>query len=364
MVLILDPRSAPIPGGDPEPGETPVPGPGETPTPGPGETPNPTPADLNSIDWRTDLESIKLSLSIYQLFTGSGLEFDGYEFLISAARNERDLNDPYYGQFNLENRYINFANNLAVFGEGRSNFESKYGALSFEQTVRTAFEEIIGSDAIIADGGNPEDSIQFFLNAKSFYEGAANERVVPSGVSLDLGAKVVAISSILNEANKAGLGIYANAVKIVADEIHNTGTTKFSGQNVFNLSDPSLNTSGDVIAGSTTTREMVGFLSQDPASPTSITSKIDHVGDTDWFRLFIANGDQGTIKLSGTGDDALRDPFLQIYSTDGRELGSDDNSGPGVNSEISYQSDFTGFYIVGVSSSEAGGVGDYEISFL
>jgi len=183
--------------------------------------------------WTTQPENIELVASTYQFFTGGIPGEQGFEFLIDSPVNNGDLNDPFYDQFNLENAFINFANNLGSFGEGADEFALEFGNLTFAETIDIAFEEIIGSQAIINNGGNPQDSIDFFLGAFDFYADVAEERVVPDGVSFDQAVKVVAIGSILNEAFKADLGRYPDAVVEVTNDIAITGTTDLFGLDLF-----------------------------------------------------------------------------------------------------------------------------------
>lgn len=177
--------------------------------------------------------SIDVVASTYQFFTGRVPTGEGFEYLIASSANPADLNDTYYLQFNNENRFINFANNLASFGEGREEFAAEFGSLSFEQTVRVAFEDVIGSGAVIENGGNPEASINFFLNARGYFEAVALERVVPAGVSLEEATKVVAIGSILNEATKAGVGDYAEAIDDLIIDLRTVGTSDTLGGDLF-----------------------------------------------------------------------------------------------------------------------------------
>lgn len=183
--------------------------------------------------WSSQPQNIELAAGIYQFFTGRIPEESGMEFLIDSNENPADLNDPYYAPFNIENRFINFANNLGSFGEGSASFQARFGSLTFEQTVRTAFEEIVGSQAPIDKGSDPEASISFFLGAFDFYAAVANERVVPSGIGFDQAVKVVAIGSILNEAFKSDDGRYHEAIQDVISDIEITGTSSHFGSDLF-----------------------------------------------------------------------------------------------------------------------------------
>ena len=176
--------------------------------------------------WYKHDTDVELVASTYQFFTGSVPIALGFEYLIDSDQNPNDLNDPYYDQFNRENRYINFASNLGTDGAGADEFEATYGALSFEQTVKAAYLEIMGKALSGA-------ALDFFLNAETFYQQVAEERVVRPGVDLDEATKIVAIGSILNESLKAGTGAYAEAVHVLVDDVAPDGQSDLLGQDLF-----------------------------------------------------------------------------------------------------------------------------------
>ncbi|HWT51939.1 MAG TPA: hypothetical protein VN113_07140 [Caulobacter sp.] len=89
-----------------------------------------------------------VAVMTYQFFTGKTPSGAGLEYLLHAPDtiNATDLGDAYYQKFNIENRYINFAVNLAsAAGEAHAWFEKTYGALTMEQTVAKSYAEIFGS---------------------------------------------------------------------------------------------------------------------------------------------------------------------------------------------------------------------------
>ena len=149
----------------------------------------------------------------YQFFTGIIPDQNGFEYLVNSPDNQTDLTDAYYAGFNQENRYLNFAANLGLHGQGATEFQADYGALSFEQAVHKAYDEIVGFDNALEVGNTEAEVMSFFVSARSFYEAVATERVLPgnSQISLAEATKVVAVGSILNEAIKADLGNYAEA---------------------------------------------------------------------------------------------------------------------------------------------------------
>jgi hypothetical protein len=172
------------------------------------------------------IADVKLIAATYQFFAGWVPLAEGFEYLIDCDENPCDLNDPYYAQFNQENRYINFASNLGTEGVGAATFEQKYGALSFEQTVKAAYREVMGTELT---GG----ALDFFLHGVDFYEEVAKARVVRADVGLDEATKIVAIGSILNEATKAGSGPYGEAISAMVSDLVSDGVSALLGQDLF-----------------------------------------------------------------------------------------------------------------------------------
>lgn len=183
-------------------------------------------AALAADGWYKSHDDVELVASTYQFFTHRVPLAAGFEYLIDSDQNENDLNDAYYAQFNRENRYINFASNLGTEGEGAAAFEAKFGALSFEQTIKAAYLEVMGK-ALTGD------TLAFFLNAENFYEAVAQERVVRAGVDLDEATKIVAIGSILNEALKGDTGAYAEAVGDLVLDVAPDGQSSLLGNDLF-----------------------------------------------------------------------------------------------------------------------------------
>ncbi|NQE64719.1 hypothetical protein E1H18_4975, partial [Caulobacter sp. RHG1] len=143
----------------------------------------------------------------YAFFTGKTPTGLGLQYLLHApdSMNATDLGDAYYAKFNTENRYINFAVNLAsAKGEAHAGFVKAYGALTMEQTVSKAYAEIFGFtpnqakiDIIlqdkVGDGG---------ITRQSFFEAV--------GGSMD-GAKAALIGWLLAMAVIENTGRYADA---------------------------------------------------------------------------------------------------------------------------------------------------------
>ena len=91
----------------------------------------------------------------------------------------------------------------------------------------------------------------------------------------------------------------------------------------------------------------------------SVRGEIDHAGDRDWFAVTLEAGTAYRIDLEGSpsGAGTLSDPYLRgIYDSDGNLIGgtTDDHSGAGLNSRMSFTPGEDGTYYV-----SAGGDGHY-----
>jgi Ca2+-binding RTX toxin-like protein len=142
----------------------------------------------------------------YQFFTGKTPTAAGYDYLTNSTVNQNDLNDPYYAQFNVENRFINFAVNLGKLGEGAAKFQADYGGLSLADATAKAYTAIFG--AAPAAGKVAEIlSSQVAPNVTRADYFAAYGLDGANGI----GTKAAAVGFLLVEAQKAGIGPYASA---------------------------------------------------------------------------------------------------------------------------------------------------------
>ncbi|WP_269715370.1 hypothetical protein [Caulobacter sp. NIBR2454] len=146
----------------------------------------------------------------YQFFTGKTPTAAGFDFLVNSTTNTSDLNDAYYQTFNLENRYINFSINLGVNGEGRTAFSTTYGSLSFADTVRVAYEKIIGTAQAQQAGINVQASIDNIIGRQAYFTSLAAAGA--PAADRDLATKAAVIGYIMAEATKANVGVYVSAL--------------------------------------------------------------------------------------------------------------------------------------------------------
>ncbi len=136
----------------------------------------------------------------YQFFTGSIPSAAGMDYLVSpSGPNPNNLNSNYYQSFNLENRYINFAVNLGVSGEGRAAFTANYGSKTLFDAATAAYQAIFGSV--------PTDAkVHALIDTRTDYF-AAYGGDGPAG----LGTKAAMVGWLLAEAAKADVGTMQTA---------------------------------------------------------------------------------------------------------------------------------------------------------
>jgi hypothetical protein len=91
-------------------------------------------------------------------------------------------------------------------------------------------------------------------------------------------------------------------------------------------------------------------------------SKIDFVGDHDWFRARLQSRSTYTIEVkSKGGSKGLGDPFLTIRDANGNFITDDDDSGSGLNAKIVFKPSTDGFFFLDVSGTGSS-LGDYAVT--
>lgn len=161
-----------------------------------------------------------VAVATYEFFTGATPSLAGLAFLVHGGGNANDLSSAYYTSFNKENRYYNFAINLAFGGPGATTFATNYGSLTFAQAVTAAYENIVGSANVGATAAaNAIASIQLSL---PYFQAVASQRA--GSFNQDLATKAIMIGYILEEAIKADVGTYAKGVDGFMTSLATTNT--------------------------------------------------------------------------------------------------------------------------------------------
>ena len=151
----------------------------------------------------------------YQFFTGKSPTAAGLTYLVNSPINTSDLNDGYYAKFNIENRYINFAANLGLYGEGATAFANKYGAMDFNSYVASIYQTIIGRSYAEAASINVDAAIAYLISTKDAVLQTVREAGLvtanSSAAQIDLAVKAAMSGLVMAAAIKADVGLYAAA---------------------------------------------------------------------------------------------------------------------------------------------------------
>jgi len=186
---------------------------------------------LNSADIDTNV-----AVASYQFFTGKTPTQAGLAYLVNSTANATDLNDPYYASFNIENRYMNFAANLGLQGDGAAAFSTNYSSTAipvFSTFIGVIYEQIIGSAYAQAAGINVSNAITSVVGRQAAFTQTARERGLINSTStaaqIDLATRAVAVGYLLVEGIKADVGIYAAGA-------NNFTNSLIAGNTVYNTS--------------------------------------------------------------------------------------------------------------------------------
>jgi serralysin len=144
----------------------------------------------------------------YEFFTGSAPTSAGMDYLVSpTGGNANNLNSAHYQDFNLENRYINFAVGLGKAGAGAASFQASYGDLDLFGATKQAYATIFG--------GTPSDAKVHAL-LDTVVDGHAETRadyfaLYGGDGAAGIGTKAAMVGWLLAEAVKADVGAYAQS---------------------------------------------------------------------------------------------------------------------------------------------------------
>ena len=91
-------------------------------------------------------------------------------------------------------------------------------------------------------------------------------------------------------------------------------------------------------------------------------SNIGSVGDRDWVRIRLDQGEWVGVDLTGRGANPLDDPFLRIFDAEGRLVAKNDDGGDGLNASLTFRAEKTGSYFIEASEAFDAATGGYEIA--
>lgn len=217
-----------------------------------------------------------VAIQTYQFFTGAAPSAAGLDYLVDSTTNTNDLNDAYYAKFAQENRFINFSINLATgAGAGAAAFAAAYTGVSYQQTVATAYDKIIGNAVATAAGVDVAAAVAYLSRQANidyltaFVKSATG---LTAQADIELAVKAALIGTILNAATVSGLGGYATATAAMINDLSDgtLSTDNSAGVNIFTAY-PSSGIAGSVFALTTGVDTPAATANNDTFNATNTT---------------------------------------------------------------------------------------------
>ena len=188
----------------------------------------------SAVSWIQDSAKATTEVAVmaYGFLADLTLSTAGVDYLVSEkGGNPNNLNSAYYANFSLENRYINFAMNLAVQGEGRGAFIAAYGEnASPINTFQKAYLKLFGVektlDEVLAIFSEPvPDGHGGTYGRFAYFEALGGDG------SFGIGTRAAMVGWLMAEAVKADKGPYVEAMHAYLADLGLDG--KASALNVF-----------------------------------------------------------------------------------------------------------------------------------
>ncbi|MFM7273140.1 MAG: DVUA0089 family protein [Gammaproteobacteria bacterium] len=114
----------------------------------------------------------------------------------------------------------------------------------------------------------------------------------------------------------------------------------------------------DDIAGDTSTTATLSI------GAAAKSSRIDSLGDWDWYRVELVAGTTYSVAMNGSGTSPLADPLLYLTDASGKYIAKDDESGAGSNALMVFTASYSGTYFIEASAYNDEGTGSYAISIV
>lgn len=177
--------------------------------------------------------------------TTTAVSVETYQFFLGYAPNQAGLaflNNAYVtggaqASLNGENRFIAQSISLALQNaDAKAKFAASYGTMTVADTVKAAYDIIIGNSTAVAAGVNLDAAYKFFTDQTAYFT-AFVKQVLPglSATDQDLALKAAIVGEIMYQATKyndgAGLGSYASATTTLIKDLADDGALAANNPN-------------------------------------------------------------------------------------------------------------------------------------
>lgn len=273
-----------------------------------------------------------VSIGTYQFFLGFAPSTAGL-----TALNAAYVGTGSQAGFNAENRFIAQSISLALGNaDAKAKFDAAYGSLSITDTVKTAYDVIIGKATAQAAGVNLDNAYKFFIDQQAYFT-AFVKQVMPNATAAEqaLAVKAAIIGEILYQGNiannGAGLGSYASATNTLLKDLADDGVLAANNANGIDLfaSYGGTGTPGSTLTLTTSVDTPVATGNNDVINATETTftalDTVDGLAGND--TLIIADTAGGFDVTSVAGVTVKNVETVQLKSTGAATINTKDWSG-------------------------------------
>jgi hypothetical protein len=303
-------------------------------------------------------DNIPTSASYFSIDGGNtkladyGQTSDPSDFLNSGVQGPNDPFNEFYGSGTLQTLTAIDLQQLDALGFHLASASGGPGSVSINDVSITEGNSgtKLMTFTVTRSGGTAAFAVNY-ATAANTASGAAGDYVATSGtVSFGTSVNTQTISITIN----GDTTVEANETFFVNLSGATNGATISDSQGVGTILNDdapddfpaNVTTTGQVAVGGSTP----GFL--------------EGAGDHDWFRIQLVAGATYTIAESGAdgGGGTLSDPFMRLYNSSSQLITSDDDSGPGLDSQLTFTPSVTDTYYVDAGGFNDGVSGTYRVA--
>jgi methionine-rich copper-binding protein CopC len=312
-----------------------------------------------NLEVATDEDWFKVSLQAGITYS---LELRGFD-AGGGTLGSGTSHQPYLSLYDANGYYLKAAYNGGVGGDPLMTFTPSTTGSYFVSAVElfaTGTGTYTFRAAVLPN--QPPIVANPMLN-ENWIEGVQLQYVMPSGTFADPEGGVLSYSASLNTG--AALPSWLS---------FNTVTHTFTGAAPIGSPDYSVRVRATDAGGLSAYNDVVFFTVGDDYAGSNLTAgrlvfggssagQLEIAGDRDWFAISLIAGKQYVFSLDSSASNGLSDPYLDLYGSNSVLLASDDDSGSGLGSLISYTAAVGGTYYLSASSGSYGsGTGAYVLS--
>lgn len=315
-----------------------------------------------SIDFNGDTDWYRV-----QLYSGFSYQI----FLEGSSSGNGTLRDPLLATRNASGVVLNFADDISLSNwDAHINFSPSVSGtyfISAEESGNNAtgsYALTVWQDQLASTSTAATISVNSLVTDRLGWGADFSDWYVvklTAGVNYQFDVMSSALYGAANALVDPFLSLRNNTGTIlVADDDSGNGlnsriffTPTVSGTYFLDVQESVVNASG-FYSLAVNESPLVGTIKVDVPLNDTITFR----GDTDLLAITLTSGMKYGFSITG---ETLVDPFLELMNSDGAVISSDDDSGPGLSSQISFAPTTTGTYFLAARAANNASTGSYTV---